>query len=46
MNDKSILLTEENVFDVYKKLSNRQEISTEELEQVKQRFFELVKASL
>lgn len=38
---KSILLTEENVLDIYKKLCSNQEISDEELEQVLARFNEL-----
>lgn len=37
-----ILLTENNVVDIYKKLVNNDDISQEEIEQVKKRFFELV----
>lgn len=37
-----ILLTEKNVTDIYKKLVNNDDISQEEIEQVKERFFELV----
>lgn len=37
-----IILSEKNVLDVYKKLSNRMNIDAEELEQVKNRFWELV----
>ncbi len=39
---KQILLTEENILDIYRKLVNKDTISQEELEQVKERFFELV----
>ncbi len=38
---KSILLTEQNVLDIYKKLISRQEVSQEELDQVLVRFNEL-----
>lgn len=41
MDKYSILLTEANVLDVYKKLSNRINLDAEELEQVKKRFWEL-----
>lgn len=37
-----ILLTEKNVIYIYKKLVNNDDISQEEIEQVKERFFELV----
>ena len=40
--EKQILMTESNVLDIYKKLTNKQEISEEELEQVKKRFYQLV----
>ena len=39
---KQIILTEENVVYIYKKLLNKEQISQEETEQVKKRFFELV----
>ncbi len=41
-NQNQILLTENNVVDIYKKLVNNDDISQEEIEQVKKRFFELV----
>lgn len=41
-----IILTEENVLDVYKKLSSNQEISQEELDKVLKRFYELVNANV
>ena len=37
-----ILLTAKNVTDIYKTLVNKDDISQEEIEQVKERFFELV----
>ncbi len=37
-----IILTEKNLIDVYKKLSNNDDVSQEELEQIRKRFFELV----
>ena len=37
-----IILNEKNVTDIYKKLVNNDDISQEEIEQVKERFFELV----
>lgn len=43
---KKIELTEENVLDVYKKLSSNQEISQEELDKVLKRFYELVNANV
>ncbi len=42
MDNNSILLTETNLLDVYKKLTNQIDIDAEELEQVKKRFWELV----
>lgn len=36
-----IILTESNVIDIYCKLSNKEEISKEELEPIKKRFREL-----
>lgn len=41
-----LILTEENVLDVYKKLSSNQEITQEELDKVLERFYELVNASI
>ena len=41
---KSILRTEENVLNIYQKLSSNQEISHEELDK-KKRFYELVNAN-
>ena len=41
-NQNQILLTESNVVDIYKKLVNKENISQEEIEQVKERFYELV----
>lgn len=41
-NQNQILLTENNVVDIYKKLVNKENISQEEIEQVKERFYELV----
>ncbi len=41
-NQNQIVLTENNVVDIYKKLVNNDDISQEEIEQVKKRFFELV----
>lgn len=46
MEKKTIILTEENVLDIYKKLSNNESISEEEIEKVKARFFELVDAKI
>ncbi len=37
-----IILNEENLMDIYKKLSNKESISQEEVEQIKKRFYELV----
>lgn len=42
MEKEKIILTEENVLDVYKKLVNKEEIREEELEAVKQRFYKLL----
>ena len=41
-NQNQNLLTENNVVDIYKKLVNTEDINQEEIEQVKERFFELV----
>lgn len=41
-NQNQIPLTENNVVDIYKKLVNKENISQEEIEQVKERFYELV----
>lgn len=41
-----LILTEENVLDVYRKLSSNQEITQEELDKVLERFYELVNASI
>lgn len=41
-----LILTEENVLDVYIKLSSNQEITQEELGKVLDRFYELVNASI
>ena len=38
-----ILLNESNVLDVYKKLVDRENITREEIEAVKKRFYELAK---
>lgn len=39
---RQLVLTESNVLSVYMKLRAKQDIPPEELEQVKERFFELV----
>lgn len=36
------LMTESNCVEIYKKLSNKEAIAPEELEKVKERFYELV----
>jgi|GEM_PF-1832748 hypothetical protein len=41
-NQQSFLLTEQNVIDVFKKLTNQETVSKEEMESIKRRFFELV----
>ena len=46
MNEEAIILTEENVIDIFKKLSNQQTVSVEEIERVKARFKELVNAQM
>lgn len=35
-------MTEDNYIEIYKKLSNQEEIPTDEKEKIKKRFFELV----
>lgn len=37
-----ILLTEDNILDIYTRLRNKENITPEELEQVRRRFYELV----
>lgn len=39
---KEIILNENNVIDIYKKLVDHQEVSNEEIEAVKRRFYELI----
>ncbi len=39
---KQIILNEENLMDIYRKLAKKDDFSPEEVEQVKKRFYELV----
>ena len=41
-SSKGIILTESNVIEIYKKLTNNENVDPQEIEDVKKRFYELL----